>query len=313
MASIIVMIKGLVLYGINNIYTVECDGETYECRIKGKVLKEDDKVYNPLAPGDWVEIELVEGHAGQGMIKSRLKRENGFIRWNKKRRAPQIIAANVDLMACVVSVRNPPFVSGFLDRALITAKIDGIKPIIIFNKIDKKIKDDVQVKIDNYKNLGYRVFLTSAKTGEGVEEVQKYISGKLTAFAGQSGVGKSTILNQISPGLKLRTGDISSKYNRGRHTTCFSMIAQNDETLKIMDTPGVRDLEVYGISSDELHLYFPEFEGGIGECSFNRCSHVHEPGCKIREALEEGIICEDRYASYCQMYKEIEERERDVY
>lgn len=299
--------KGTVLFGMNNIFNVlPLDGDKpYECRIKGKILKDAVGAYNPLASGDIVEFEIDENHAGKGMILSRDERLNYFSRWNKKRKAPQTLAANLDLLICVSSPESPPFRPRFIDRALISAERGGVKSLIVMNKIDQNVNETVLDRLDNYKKLGIEVFFCSAETGEGMEELKNRVKDQKVAFVGQSGVGKSTILNWIEPAINQRTAEISRKYSRGKHTTCYSILVDISGRGKIIDTPGVRELLLYDIEELELQEYFPEMEEYFGACNFNSCTHIHEPGCKILEALKEGKIHADRYESYQRIMDEL--------
>ncbi|MBN2658710.1 MAG: ribosome small subunit-dependent GTPase A [Spirochaetales bacterium] len=299
--------KGTVLFGMNNIFKIEPEGggEPLECRIKGKILKDSIGAYNPLAPGDFVEYEADENHPGKGMILSRHDRMNYFSRWNKKRKAPQTLAANLDLLICVTSPQLPPFRPRFIDRALISAERGGVPVMILMNKTDQGIDEAVKDRLDNFSGLGFEVKFCSAKSGEGIKELEDRIRDHQVAFIGQSGVGKSTILNMIEPQVNQRTAEISSKYSRGKHTTCYSILVDNSAGGTIIDTPGVRELLLYDIEEMELQEYFPEMEPYFGQCSFNSCTHVHEPGCAVLAALDENKIHYDRYESYLRIMEEL--------
>ena len=299
--------KGTVLFGMNNIFNVlpaEVE-DAFECRIKGKILKDSIGAYNPLAPGDVVEFEPDVNHPGKGMIISRDPRKNYFSRWNKKRKAPQTIAVNLDLLICVTSPEVPPFRPRFIDRALISSERGEVRPLIILNKTDQKISQQVTDRLDNYRELGFEVLYCSAETGEGVGAVKKMIAQKTVAFVGQSGVGKSTLLNLIEPDINQKTAEVSKKFSRGKHTTCYSIMVKNSDGGTIIDTPGVRELLLYDIEEVELQEYFPEMEPYFGNCTFNGCTHIHEPGCAVLEALDEGKIHHDRYESYTRLIEEI--------
>lgn len=297
---------GTVLFGMNNIFNVLTEEkEILECRIKGKILKDSVGAYNPLASGDQVDVETDLHHPGKGMILSRQERKNYFSRWNKKRKAPQTLAANLDLLICVTSPLLPPFRPRFIDRALISSERGGVPVLILMNKIDQTMDEMVIDRLNNYKELGFEVMYCSAESGEGIDEVKKRISGNTVAFIGQSGVGKSTILNLIEPRVNQRTAEVSKKYSRGKHTTCYSVLVQNSAGGNIIDTPGVRELLLYDIEEMELQEYFPEMEPYFGTCSFNSCTHLHEPGCSVLKALEEGKIHRDRYESYERIMDEL--------
>jgi ribosome biogenesis GTPase len=309
--------NGIVIGGSNNIFTVECeDGRIRECGIKGKKLKDSSGYYNPLAPGDGVSLEADELSQDCGKLTGILPRKNEFVRWNVKGRCPQLLAANLDYLVCVTTPDNPPFRPRFVDRALIQADHAHIEPIIVCNKCDLEFDPEIDIRLDEWERLSYRVLRVSAKTGEGLSPLAELLEGKLSALVGQSGVGKSSILNILDPACVLRTGELSEKYGRGTHTTtrgtlCHLNIAEAvsgraDVKASIIDTPGVRRFVLHGIDSADLALYFREMEPLVGKCSYGMsCSHEHEPGCKILEAVHAGVILEDRYVSWTRIRDEL--------
>lgn len=302
--------SGVILYGANNIFTVLSGEHRVLCRIKGKVLRQDETAYNPLAPGDEVSFVLDAGDSTRGLITERAERLNAFVRWNRKREAPQTVAANVDLVVCVASIASPPFRPRFIDRLLVAAR--GIPALVLINKNDLDSKAWEQERIANYQKIGYRVHRCSAVTGEGIEDLRKLVSDKRSVFVGQSGAGKSSLLNHVIPVGNLETGEISPKYDRGRHVTKNARLFITEEG-EFIDTPGIRQIEVYGVDSEVLAHEFPEFADYEGQCAFQPCSHREEPECMVKEAVKRGEILEDRYESYLRIRNELEQRKYERY
>jgi len=309
-------LKGLVIRGSRNIMTVRIEGEEgskeLECRIKGKVLKGCENFYNPLAPGDWVTVER-QKNASSAMILSVEERRNLFSRFNQKGSCSQLLAANVDLALCLCTPVSPPFRPRFLDRVLLQADIAGIDAIVICNKSDIKYNDiDVDERLEEYSRIGYKVLRVSAKTGEGIEELKREITGKICILAGQSGVGKSCLINALQPGLNIREGELNEKYDRGVHTTTMSYMIELSDGTKLIDTPGVRRFIPDGIQSDEVINHLKEFAPLAGKCSFGlSCSHRTESGCKIMEAVAAGVIHEDRYECFLRIMDDLEGKYND--
>lgn len=320
--------KGTVIAGTNNTFTVECDDEiTRFCTIKGKVLKSEKQFYNPLAPGDNVEVEEDSINFQKGQIVSLYERKNTFLRWNVKGRCPQLLASNLDYLILVTTPTEPPFRPRFIDRALAQAEHQGITPIIVCNKWDLATLmqtneqnaeyDEIENRLNIWQDLGYRVLKISAKTGEGMTEFASLLENHLSAFVGQSGVGKSSLINVMDNSCVLKTGSLSKKYGRGNHTTTKGTLIHLtlNETLtegvlnrkaNIIDTPGIRRFVLDDIPYNEVCLYFREFETFIGKCKFGlNCSHLSEPDCAILNAVKEGKISEQRYDSWKRICEEI--------
>ncbi len=312
--------QGTVLAGTNNYFEIECDdGVTRTCSIKGKVLKSEKEYYNPLAPGDIVEIEEDSIDEEKGQIVSLVPRKNEFVRWNVKGRCPQLLAANVDYMILVTTPTEPPFRPRFVDRELCQAELLGLTPVIVCNKYD--LVDETDVDVENYlqiwEELGYKVLRISAKTGEGIIEFAELLENHLSAFVGQSGVGKSSLVNVLDDSCVLKTGSLSKKYGRGNHTTTKGTLNRIElntsltggvkgRIASIIDTPGIRRFVLDGIEADDLALYFREFKPLLGQCSFGMsCTHTHEAGCKILEAVHSGVITEERYDSWLRIHDQI--------
>jgi len=302
---------GTVLSGINNIYRVLASGTMYSCRIKGKVLKHLPDVYNPIAVGDLVEISVIS--EDEALITERLSRKNEFTRWNKKRNSFQTLAANIDLAVCVTSPESPPFRPRFIDRVIVNAR-DSYPVLVVLNKIDQGLPSDVAVRLKEYGKMGYEYLCCSALTGDGVDELSRKIRDKRSVFIGQSGVGKSSLINAIEPAASRIIGELSTKYNRGSHTTSFAVLVQlgglegNGQGFSggaIVDTPGIREIEIGGMEAYEVSHFFPDFAPYASQCSYTPCLHMHEPDCGVIKALEDGLILPDRYESYLRILSDI--------
>ena len=303
--------RGLVHYGINNIYTVsseDAEGNRtfFECRIKGKKLKSGKSEYNPICSGDFIEFEEDLHHPGKGMITERSERRNSFGRWNRKRGNVQTIAANIDLLVCILSPQSPEFRPRFADRVLVNAE-DSVPVVIVLNKIDQGLDEEITGRMEDWERNGYRIHYTSVKTGEGITALKKLIEGQTAAFVGQSGVGKSSVLNAIEPGLNFRVGEVSGKFNKGTHTTCYAVLDSWRKGV-IIDTPGIKEIDPVGIEPETLSHFMRDFTPYIGECAHSVCLHRDEPGCAVKAAVAEGLILEERYLSYLRILQDLEYR-----
>ena len=320
--------KGRVIAGTNNLFAVECEDEVIRnCTIKGKIIKSDKEFYNPIAPGDQLEIEVDPLNNQKGQVLLIHPRKNTFLRWNIKGRCPQLLASNLDYLILVTTPDEPPFRPRFTDRALAQAEHQGITPVIVCNKWDlaEKMQSDgrneeyesIERRLNIWEDLGYRVMRISAKTGEGMIQFAELLENHLSAFVGQSGVGKSSLINVMDNSCVLKTGSLSKKYGRGSHTTTKGTLIHLtlNETLTdgvlnrkadIIDTPGIRRFILDDIEADELALYFKEFEPFVGKCRFGmNCKHDSEPDCAIKAALESGAISPERYDSWKRISEEI--------
>ncbi|MCR5289696.1 MAG: ribosome small subunit-dependent GTPase A [Treponema sp.] len=311
--------QGTVLGGTNNIFSVECEDTIIrQCTLKGKKLKTDTQSYNPLAPGDFVEVECDILDAEKGQITECLPRKNAFVRWNIKGRSPQLLAANLDYLLLVTTPEEPPFRPRFIDRELAEAEYEEITPIIVVNKYDLPAANDIdfQNRLSIWESLGYTVLRISAKTREGLPELAQLIQNKACALVGQSGVGKSSLINVLDNTCVLKTGSLSQKYGKGSHTTTKgtlirlhlneSIMGYKNAISSVVDTPGVRRFILHNIPAADLAFYFREFKPLLGSCTFGMsCTHLTEPGCKIMEAVHAGSISEERYDSWQRICKEI--------
>lgn len=320
--------QGTVIAGTNNLFTVECeDGVVRNCTIKGKVLKSDKEFYNPIAPGDVVSIEIDPLNDEKGQVVTLLPRKNTFLRWNVKGRCPQLLASNLDYLILVTTPDEPPFRPRFTDRALAQAEHQGITPVIVCNKWDlaenmqtdgrEEEFNEIERRLNIWEDLGYRVLRLSAKTGEGVTEFAELLEDHLSAFVGQSGVGKSSLINVMDSTCVLKTGSLSKKYGRGNHTTTKGTLIHltlNESLMEgvqgrkanIIDTPGIRRFVLDDVEANDLALYFKEFEPYVGKCKFGLgCSHLTEPDCAVREAVESGKITPERFDSWKRIAEEI--------
>jgi len=299
---------GTVVSSSNNTFVVRSgDGSLVRCGLKGKKLKGAEGFYNPLAAGDIVEWEPAS--AGTGTISALEPRRSLFWRYNEKGKAIQAIAANMDVVVCVTSAALPPFRPRFIDRVSLEPASEGLPFIIALNKTDLGIDDEVAERMDDYRRIGFETIELCAATGLGIEALRARIAGKTSAFVGQSGVGKSSILNALEAGLGLKVGEVCEKYERGRHTTVSSILAHlEDGCTRVIDTPGFRRLAVRGIAPVSLGACFPEIRAAQAGCTLGpRCKHIDEPGCAVLAAVEDGSIHEDRYESYARILAELED------
>ncbi|MCT4621387.1 MAG: ribosome small subunit-dependent GTPase A [Marinisporobacter sp.] len=289
------MISGIITKGIGGFYYVKAKDEIYECRARGKFRKE--KV-TPLV-GDRVKISINQA-SKQGMVEEIIPRDMEFIR-------PPV--ANVNQAIIVFAVKRPDPHLMLLDRFLAMAENEEIDVVICFNKID--LDEEYFIELKNmYRDTGYKVLGTSVKLGIGIDQFKEILKDKITVFAGPSGVGKSSLLNATQPNLSLKTGEISEKNKRGKHTTRHVELLELDFGGWVLDTPGFSSLNLDFIEENELQYLFREFTPFIGKCKFTGCKHVNEPKCAVKKALEENNISQSRYGSYMQLLKEINQKRR---
>ena len=293
--------QGKIVKGIAGFYYVHVVGfGIYECRARGIFRKENKK---PLV-GDNVEIEILDDKDMEGNLVKILPRKNELIR-------PAV--ANVDQALVVFAAAKPDPHFNLLDRFLVMMEAKGIRTVLCFNKEDIAGESRITELKEIYENCGCRVIFTSALKKQNIEEVKDVLQGSTTVVAGPSGVGKSSLINLLQSGVKMETGEISRKIERGRHTTRHSELITLNEDSYIMDTPGFSSLYVNVFEKEELKYYFPEFTPYIDQCRFHGCDHVHEPGCAVKEAVDQGKIHEIRYRDYLEMYQEQQEKEKRRY
>lgn len=290
--------QGKILKGIAGFYYVYVvEFGVYECKAKGIFRKEKIK---PLV-GDNVEIEVLDEERKIGNIVRIFQRKNELIR-------PAV--ANIDQALVIFAVTEPEPHFNLLDRFLIMMERKEIPVTLCFNKKDIATESQVEKIKEIYQTCGYPVLLCSARLEENIEEIKNRLRGKTTAVAGPSGVGKSSIINCLQTEVQMETGEISRKIARGKHTTRHSELIEIEKDTFIMDTPGFSSLYVNDFEKQELKYYFREFEPYEGMCRFQGCDHVHEPGCAVKDALEQGKIHTVRYEDYLEMYKELQEKKR---
>ena len=308
--------EGLVTKSTGSRYTVLSGDEEFECRIKGKLRIKGMRTTNPLSVGDFVYFSLQDEYSESGKpmgIISKLKdRKNYIIRKSVNlSKESHIIAANIDQAFIVVTVKYPVTTTNFIDRFLVTAEAYNIPSILVFNKIDLYTGTELE-KVNNwyriYHKIGYKCLVTSVKTGQGMDELKSLMKNKISVFGGNSGVGKTSLINYIEKNLNLKTNIISeAAHKSGKHTTTFSEMFELIMGGYIIDTPGIRSFGMIDMKNDDVSHYFPEIFKTSDLCKFNNCTHTHEPGCAVKEMVEKGKICLSRYESYLSILGEDEE------
>ena len=283
------MQKGIVISNISNLYKVESHGKIYDCNARGK-FKND--AISPVT-GDFVEFEIIDEEKNTGIINKIEDRANYLKR-------PKI--ANLAQIILVVSMKLPKPDLELLDKQLAYAEYMKVKPIICLNKIDLENESVIEEIANTYTNIGYKVIKTDAKNGIGVEEIRKVLKNNITAFSGNSGVGKSTLINSLLGAGNAEEGLVSHKNKRGKNTTTQVLLYKIDENSYIADTPGFSTFDIYEIEKEDLAKYFIEFRQYLNECEYVNCSHIKEKICGLKEALEKGKISKERYKRYCTLW-----------
>lgn len=313
------MAKGLVIKNTGFWYTVLTDdGSTVECKVKGNFRLKGIRSTNPVAVGDRVELieQTTEGAGAEHFfwITAIEDRRNYIIRRSQNlSKQSHILAANVDQAFLVVTVNYPETSLTFIDRFLASAEAYNVPVVLVFNKTDLLDEDERRLQdgiMRLYDTVGYRCVAISAETGEGVDMLHQMLDGRITLLSGNSGVGKSTLINRIIPDAQLRTAEISDAHNTGTHTTTFSEMLRLEslsEGTYIIDTPGIKGFGTFDMEPEEITSYFKEIFHFSQHCRFNNCTHTHEPGCAVLEALENHYIAQSRYQSYLSMLNDKEE------
>ncbi|MCB0629237.1 MAG: ribosome small subunit-dependent GTPase A [Saprospiraceae bacterium] len=308
------MEEGIVIKSTGSWYQVKLtDDRVIPSRILGKFRLEGLNLTNPVAVGDQVEIRLEEGEEEIGLIQRILPRKNYVVRQSPRRKHDMhLLASNIDQAMVIVTIREPMLKPGFIDRFLLMTEPYEIPAIIVFNKADLYLEDDLELyeAIEYmYQSIGYRVMLVSATSGQGVEQIREVLKDKITLVGGQSGVGKSTLVTAVQPQLELRTQDLSDHSGKGQHTTTFAEMFDLDFGGAIIDTPGIKTLSFNHLEPQDVAHNFREFFALSEDCRFGgSCLHRNEPGCAVKQAIEEQEVSELRYMNYLTILEEIEEQ-----
>ncbi len=308
--------KGLITKATGSWYQVLLDsGESVSCRLPGKFRLSEEQIVNPVAVGDNVDVTLEKD--GTGVINRIGERKNKLVRKaTHGRRGIQLLAANVDLVLIVQSLRDPVFKTGFIDRLLVTCEAWEIPALIIINKTDLQKSSMDEEKLDQietlYREIGYDFLRSSIHDQTSIAKLSKALKGKISVFSGHSGTGKTSLLNALSPGLQLKTGDISRSSNKGKHTTTYAQLIRLSEDTFVVDTPGIREFGLVDLEPYELSLFFPEMRPYRESCRFYNCTHRHEPGCAVLPAVEDGNVPESRYKSYLNILESIEAGKSEI-
>ncbi|MBQ9356809.1 MAG: ribosome small subunit-dependent GTPase A [Prevotella sp.] len=321
--------KGLVIRNTGSWYTVRTDeGQQVDCRIKGNFRLKGIRSTNPVAVGDRVEVRLPQTETEDGLITAIEDRKNYIIRKSiNLSKQSHIIAANVDQALLIVTVANPETSTTFIDRFLASAEAYRVPVILAFNKTDL-LSDDLlhyqQMMVQLYESIGYQCVQLSATTGQGTDQLLPLLQGKITLLSGNSGVGKSTLINRLVPGANLRTAELSEAHNAGQHTTTFSEMIDIPQPptsqggagggSALIDTPGIKGFGTFDMEPEEISGYFKEIFRFSKDCRFSNCTHTHEPGCAVLKALEDRYIAQSRYQSYLSMLNDKDESKyREAY
>ena len=301
--------KGLVIKNTGSWVTVRLNdgGGIVNCKMRGVLRLKGMRCTNPVAVGDIVQVE---DKAGEAPVVSAIEPRKNYIirRASNLSKEFQIIAANLDQAVLVATLTNPETSTTFIDRFLATAEAYQVPAVLAFNKIDLLSTDELRLQLDElrslYESIGYPVVVMSAATGDGFDRLREILSGKMSLLSGNSGVGKSSIINLLVPEANVKVGDVSHTHHKGMHTTTFSELLDLPDGGAIIDTPGVKAFGTIDFERAQVAHYFPEIFNISDGCRFNNCTHTHEPGCAVRDAVEQGKIAFSRYTSYLSILEE---------
>lgn len=302
--------QGTVIKSSGSVYGVSAiDGSVIDCRVKGNFRLKGIRSTNPVAVGDNVIFDMRED--GTAYIVDILERKNYIVRKaSNLSKQSHILAANLDLCLLIVTISHPTTATTFIDRFLASAEAYRVPVVIIFNKTDlydEQENEELEYLTALYESIGYRCLHTSAMENRGIEALKEMMQGKVSLFAGNSGVGKSSLVNALSPEIAAKVGEISKTHDTGMHTTTYTEMFEFMPGSYIVDTPGVKGFGTYDMETEEISHYFVEFFELSKDCRYGNCTHTHEPGCAVLEALERGEIAPSRYQSYLSMLEDKEE------
>lgn len=303
--------RGLVIKSTGSLYLILTDkGKRVECKVKGSFRLKGIKATNPVAVGDYVTISSDDQNTTAYITEIEERRNYIIRRSSNLSKMYHIIASNLDQCVLMVTINHPITSTIFIDRFLASAQAYRIPAIILVNKADLYSETEnrkAEELISLYRSIGHECFLCDSLRGTGIENIKERLSGKVSLLSGNSGVGKSTLINKLSPGLKLRTGNLSEKHNKGTHTTTFSEMLELPSGGWIIDSPGIKGFGVFDMETEEIGHYFPEIFYHSKECRFSDCTHTTEPDCAVIKALQEGKIKESRYLGYLSILRDEDE------
>jgi len=304
-------VRGTVIKTTGSLYDVKSEnGDLIECRLKGKFRTKGIKSTNPVVVGDKVELEQTDDNY---MIVELFDRKNSIVRKSVNlSKQTHIIASNIDQVMLMVTLINPITTTTFIDRFLVSANAFGVDAILLFNKTDlydSKIEEDNKELVNLYEKIGYKTISLSVLEDD-LSQIKDVMKGKVNLISGHSGVGKSTLINQLQPNLHIYTKEVSGTYSQGQHTTTFSELHELDFGASIIDTPGIRGFGLVEIEKNEIANFFPEFFALRSKCKYHNCIHLNEPRCRVKDAVGKNEIAESRYFSYLGMLEEEDENYR---